>query len=304
VGHVGAVVRLVLARSSAGSSMVVAGGSGAASSSSDHVGTARHGPLVRPASFDGDLRTARDPDPLRRFRVHPEPQLPPPPVAERPGQSDVTAPAVAAPAGVAGSAPAPASTSFDGLDYASWGDGHPPDTVGDVGPNHYVQAVNTAFAVYSKSGTQLAAATFNTLWASAPDATSGQCKGNNYGDPTVVYDPMADRWIVADFAFTGDGTVPPFYECIAVSKTADPVAGGWWLYAVRTDDADHPWLADYPKMGIWPNGLYMSANMFSATAYEEVRLWAFNRSDLESGAALRQVVVDHGSTRQFGGLPA
>src|SRR5205085_9447681 len=113
---------------------------------------------------------------------------------------------------------------------------------------------------------------------------------------------FSDRWIVADFAFTlsGNNTVVPYYECIAVSKTGDPVTGGWWLHAVRTDDASHPWLPDYPKMGIWPDALYMGANMFSgAGAFQEVRAWAFNRSDLESGAALRQLIVDTGNTTYF-----
>ena len=72
----------------------------------------------------------------------------------------------------------------------------------------------------------------------------------------------------------------PYYECIAVSKTSNPVTGGWWLYGFRADDAAHPWLPDYPKMGIWPDGLYMSANMFdclnagcgSATAKECARM--------------------------------
>jgi hypothetical protein len=42
-------------------------------------------------------------------------------------------------------------TSFVGLDFNTWGAGHPPDTVGDVGPNHYVQAVNTSVGVYNKT---------------------------------------------------------------------------------------------------------------------------------------------------------
>ena len=93
----------------------------------------------------------------------------------------------------------------------------------------------------------------------------------------------------------------PYYECIAVSKTSNPVTGGWWLFGVRADDAAHPWLSDYPKMGIWPDGLYMSANMFdclsagcASASYQEVRLWAFNINDLVSGATLRSVVVDAG----------
>jgi hypothetical protein len=298
------LVRTAIALLAVAVPLIVVDGSGSAAPSARAIGVAHHGPLVRPASFDGDLRTARARNPLERFRVHPEPKLPPAPHFAKQALPEAPSPSAPPPQPTT-QVPAPTATSFDGLDFTTWGDGHPPDTVGDVGPNDYVEAVNTAFAVYDKSsGQQLAAATFTTLWQNAPDATAGLCKTDNFGDPTVVYDPMADRFVVADFAFAGDGTAAPYYECIAVSKTSDPVAGGWWLYAVRTDDAAHPWLADYPKMGIWPTGLYMSANMFSPTAFQEVRVWAFNRSDLESGAALRQVVVDVGSAAHFGLLPA
>lgn len=193
--------------------------------------------------------------------------------------------------------------NFSGLDFNNWGAGWPPDTVGDVGPNHFIQAVNTSIGIYNKTGTQLAAFTFNTLWNGAGSGTV--CDNTNRGDPTVVYDPLADRWIVADFAFTGGGTTPPFYECVAVSKTGDPVNGGWWLYAIRADDAGHPWLPDYPKMGVWPDGIYMTANMFdSSFNYKGVRVFAFNRTDLESGATVRMVIVDISNTNYFSLMPS
>lgn len=193
--------------------------------------------------------------------------------------------------------------NFPGLDFNNWGAGWPPDTVGDVGPNHFIQAVNTSIGIYNKTGTQLAAFTFNTLWNGAGSGTV--CDNTNRGDPTVVYDPLADRWIVADFAFTGGGTTPPFYECVAVSKTGDPVNGGWWLYAIRADDAGHPWLPDYPKMGVWPDGIYMTANMFdSSFNYKGVRVIAFNRTDLESGATVRMVIVDISNTNYFSLMPS
>jgi len=195
-------------------------------------------------------------------------------------------------------APGP-STSFDGLDLTTWGAGWPPDPVGDVGPNHYIQAVNTAIGIYSKTGVQLAAFTFDTLWS----GTETACDDHSQGDPTVIYDQMADRWIIGGLAFAT--FAPPFYECIAVSRTSDPVAGGWYLYAVRTDDAAHPWLGDYPKMGIWPDGLYLTANMFDTTnQFKEVRVWAFNRADLEAGAPVRNVIVDLGSTGYFSLMPS
>ena len=113
------------------------------------------------------------------------------------------------------------------------GNGWPPDINGDVGPNHYIQGVNTAWGIYSKTGTLLAAFTENSLWSTGGIGTP--CNANNQGDPVVVYDQFADRWYLTNFAFAAPGGNPvaPYYQCIAVSKTSDPVAGGWWLYAIR-----------------------------------------------------------------------
>ena len=207
----------------------------------------------------------------------------------------------------------PATTqNFAGLHLAgactggNCGNGYPPDTVGDVGPSNYVEAVNTSVGIFSKTGTQQAAFTFNSLWNGANTGTS--CDTANNGDPTVVYDPMADRWFVADFAWTNIDN-GPYYECVAVSKTGDPVSGGWWLYAIRTDDATHNWLSDYPKMGVWPDGLYMSVNMFdcsslcSSAPFKGVRVFAFNRTVLEAGQPLLGVRFDTSAT-YFSLLPS
>src|SRR5207244_11846236 len=121
---------------------------------------------------------------------------------------------------------------------------------------------------------------------------------------TVLYDQLADHWIVSDLGFNLDATgqvpVPPFYECIAVSKTGDPVNGGWYLYAVRVDpgSAGAPptgYLNDYPKMALWPDALYMTANEFNMNLPQQpfagVGLWAFDRGAMEAGQPLRQLVV-------------
>jgi hypothetical protein len=57
------------------------------------------------------------------------------------------------------------------------------------------------------------------------------CQNQNFGDPFTFYDQVANRWVVSDFAFSGFPGPGPFYECIGVSQTPDPVAGGWNLYA-------------------------------------------------------------------------
>ncbi len=126
----------------------------------------------------------------------------------------------------------PPLLTFDGTDRVGSGcNCRPPDTNGDVGPNHYVQTVNTGFRVFDKSGNPLAPfITYNSFFA--PLGSSNPCGNNqNDGDPFAFYDQMADRWVVSDFAFPGFPGPGPFYECIGVSQTPDPVAGGWNLYA-------------------------------------------------------------------------
>src|SRR5262249_13130044 len=101
------------------------------------------------------------------------------------------------------------------------GDGDPPDTNGDVGPNHYVQAVNNAFKVFDKNGNTLSGpTTFNSFFA--PLGTSTPCGLSEHKtDPFVLYDQMADRWVISDHANDYDKTT--FQECIGVSRTGDPV---------------------------------------------------------------------------------
>ena len=115
--------------------------------------------------------------------------------------------------------------TFEGMNRMDAGNvGVPPDTDGDVGPNHYIEALNSAFRVFDKSGNPLTPAiTFNSFFA--PLAGSPCGVGYNHGDPFVFYDQIADRWVVTDFAFC---EIPPFYECIGVSQTGDPVSGGWY----------------------------------------------------------------------------
>lgn len=174
----------------------------------------------------------------------------------------------------------------DAVTGGTAGAGTPPDTNGDVGMSHYIQSVNSSYAIYNKTGALQAAFTENSLWATA--GTGTLCDTNHRGDPVVIYDQFADRWFLTDFAFSGTGNAVPFYQCFAVSKTNNPVSGGWWFYAVRVDDASHPWLNDYPKFGNWNDGcLYMSANEFTtAGAFAGTLFASFNKADMEAGLTL------------------
>ena len=90
--------------------------------------------------------------------------------------------------------PAPVSSTTAPSTPTNWDGGNntngvlPPDTNGDVGPNHYVQWVNLSYQVWHKSGTSLyGPVSGNTLWS----GLGGLCQSTNDGDPVVLYDKLA-----------------------------------------------------------------------------------------------------------------
>ena len=200
---------------------------------------------------------------------------------------------------------APAATNnFDGVGNGFSGPNGtfsvasaPPDTNGAVGPQDYVQTVNTDFAVFNKDASRGAVGsvrygpvTINTLW----NGFGGLCQTDNDGDPTVVYDQIANRWVISQFAVTG--ATSTWYECVAVSTTSDPT-GAWYRYSF-------PYTAfpDYPKMAVWPDGYYETYNLFngSTNAFMGAQVCAFNRSAMLTGAAATQQCFTTSTT--YGGL--
>jgi hypothetical protein len=174
----------------------------------------------------------------------------------------------------------------------------PPDTDGEAGATQYVQMVNTDFAVYSKTGAVLRTATpINELWAN----TNGECKIHNDGDPVVVYDQLARRWLLSQFIATpsGDPGDDQYGECIAVSTTSD-ATGSYHLYEF---DFGTDVFFDYPKIGVWPDGYYMMANEFPTNSVTSAGtgVFAFERSQMLSGGPARVVFFDESQHNPPGG---
>jgi hypothetical protein len=171
----------------------------------------------------------------------------------------------------------------------------PPDTNGDVGTNQYVQMVNASFAVYSKNGALLRAATnVNQLWT----GTGTECERHNDGDPVVVYDQLAKRWLLSQFisdAQSGE----QYGECIAIS-TSNDATGSYYLYTFRFgSDVFY----DYPKIGVWPDGYYMTANEFPGDQPTSSGAAAFvlERSRMLAGQPARYVLFDESAYNPTGG---
>jgi hypothetical protein len=98
----------------------------------------------------------------------------------------------------------------------------PPDDTGDVGLNHFVQAVNqsvsTVQVLDKNTGANLKTFTMQSLTTASP------CR-NGFCDPVVLYDRMADRWLISELPSSG-GNV-----CVYVSTTrqarGSPIRSQW-----------------------------------------------------------------------------
>jgi hypothetical protein len=202
------------------------------------------------------------------------------------------------------SAPDTAATgfNFDGLKGNVLTSGYPPDTNGSVGNNQYVETVNASYQVWSLNRvTNIAtpllspAPDINTLWA----GFGGACETQNAGDPVVLYDKVANRWLISQFTSDADAG-GLFYQCVAISKTAD-ATGQYYRYSFAVPDgngANGGDFGDYPHYGVWSDAYYVMAHSFdndpAGFSFVAGIFGAMDRTKMLAGdaSATWQVILD------------
>jgi hypothetical protein len=202
-------------------------------------------------------------------------------------------------AGVAPSA-ATVGVSFDGV--GNLNSVLPPDTNGDISSDFYLQVVNLSFAVYDRNGNILLGPLTNrSMWS----GFGGPCETSNDGDPIVLYDQLADRWLFSQFALPNFPYGGPYYQCIAVSQTADPT-GAWNLYVYLISQTK---LNDYGKFAVWTDGYYLAINQFNCNfgtcIWAGQGVLAFDRDKMLAGDPNPQAIYFDDPAPNLGGmLPA
>jgi len=155
---------------------------------------------------------------------------------------------------------------------------NPPDPVGAVGPNHYVEMVNLTFAVYDKAGnTLIGPVAIGSLWSgyAVPDCTDPS------GDPVVMYDQLEDRWVLTQFTTSGlDDPTKPFWNCVAISVSGDPT-GAYYRYAFQT--ANFQFFPDYPKYGVWTDSYLLTTREFGPTVEYGIGVYALEKNKMLAG---------------------
>jgi hypothetical protein len=267
-----------------------------------------HGPdvvrLIGVVRLDQDLRSLpyipqEGETEAKRLTRYPHPEIPSPTNQSDYPRSETLVKQIVLPMPTM---PAPLLT-FDGMNSSQSGClCLPPDTDGDVGPNHYVQSVNSSIKIFDKNGNPLNGPNGTTYNSFFLTLVGTPCSGFNNGDGFVFYDHQADRWVVSDFAFPG--SLPgsgPFYQCIGVSQTGDPVSGGWFLYAIQHDPSNPTWIGDYPKLAMWNSGgspaqnaYYLTVNLFNGVTlgFQGVRVFALDRASMLTGGAANTIAFN------------
>jgi hypothetical protein len=182
-----------------------------------------------------------------------------------------------------------AASVTTGLNFEGLGNGFPnfsvnsapPDTNGAVGAAQVVEWVNESFEVFNKTtgaavkgpipGNQL----FQALGANHP------CAVNNDGDIIAQYDKLNGRWVMTQFSVT-NGASQGFFQCVAVSQTSD-ATGAFNVYAFQ-----QPNFNDYPKLGVWPTGYFVTFNIFNGNSFAGPRICALDGAAMRAGASATQ----------------
>jgi len=172
-----------------------------------------------------------------------------------------------------------------GMGYTSV---NPPDTVGDIGPNYYVQSINTGggadVRIWDKAFPPNVVSTFRL-----DNLGTGACAGG-FGDPIVLYDRQAGRWVLTEFAGSGN------HLCVYVSQTGDPVSGGWFAYDFNT-----PSFPDYPKYAVWATDANGGDGSYIVTANDGgPGAYALNRGQMLIGGAAQFIRIGMPGLPGFG----
>lgn len=148
----------------------------------------------------------------------------------------------------------------------------PTDPTGAAGPMHYVNAWNSGFSIFDKNGNRV-----------SPPASlasiGGEFRNETLGDPIVIYDEFADRFLITQFSDTPESFL------VAVSRGPDPVNDGWFTYRFPTNGA----LPDYPKFSVWSDGYYVTTNKNSRTAASSQVVYVFERDRMLEGQTAKVV---------------
>jgi hypothetical protein len=195
------------------------------------------------------------------------------------------------------------SLDFEGNDAGTGNTHEYPDVNGAVGSTQYVQRANMLISVYDKTtgAVLLGPVPGNYFW----QGFGGPCESMDDGDTIVLYDKLANRWVLAQHAAPTTPAGALAFFCVAVSQTPD-ATGSYYRYifpAVSGKSANY--FPDYPKLGVWPDAYYLTYDNLDPSnnyAYINASVCALDRSNMLYGNFPRPQICHQTSGPTFHSL--
>jgi hypothetical protein len=132
----------------------------------------------------------------------------------------------------------------------------PPDTTGAIGPDRYIETVNTQYAIYSRSGGLINSGPLSSL-----TGIPGGLFGYSLSDPQVMWDAQTQRFyysvVYYDIFLLSNGLA------VGWSKTSTPASSADFCQYAISSGSD---LLDYPKLGDSADFLIFGYNKFTSGA--------------------------------------
>ncbi len=190
--------------------------------------------------------------------------------------------------------------NFEGIPNSANGsslEGIPSDNNLAAGATQVVETINTAWQVFDKAtgksifGPQQISAIFTGV-----SGLCGQGQTFDWTDPVVLYDQIANRWIISQIA--ADSSFSTGNECIAVSESSD-ATGKYHRYIFTFGNGI---FNDYDKLSVWPDAYYASYNLFGPSSFIAAESCAYDRAAMLKGMKAKAVCFK--KTNEFGFLPS
>jgi len=177
-------------------------------------------------------------------------------------------PALVAASAEAGSEAPVLGVGWPSLNYLAAGGWVPPDPELAVGRTHVIAVVNSAFAIYTKSGALVGGPyDFATFMGANPN-----CADYFAFDPNVLYDEETGRFVLG---IDSNGV----YYCLAATASANPL-GDWNVYDFLVGSGAR--FFDYPHAAVGDQYIFAGANIFT-NSFLESRVYAFDKMAMYAG---------------------
>jgi hypothetical protein len=159
----------------------------------------------------------------------------------------------------------------------------PPDGALAVGPTNLVAVVNTAFKVFTRTGTlQVGPINLASFLAASSSFT-------NVSDPFADYDPVANRFMFGALFYDRSYNSEVH---IAVSASGDPL-GTWYVYNFPVAGTRN--LLDFPHATNGPDAIYLSGNVYAnGQVFTGARVYAYDKSAMYAAAPATYTYYDVG----------